>query len=176
MLRVSKPCSMPRDRCLTLTLLRTLTLQSGLQKRIHSELVTKRRSAAMASLPTGEPRNGLWILRPLTTDESASRRQGIISMTCYEAANGLMRTIQAPKHASTHGLSHQLRPDMPTSSRSQPLVTAMLAKIFAISLSHVGLSGNTTLLTANHSWITTYITSMSQRSTQTKLIVERILC
>jgi hypothetical protein len=66
------------------TLLWTLPLQSGLQKRIHSELVANRRTAAMASLPTGEPRNGVGVLRPLTTDESAIRRQGIINMTCRD--------------------------------------------------------------------------------------------
>ncbi len=53
-------------------------LQSGLQKRIHSELVAHRRTAAMTSLPTGQPRNGLDVFRPLTTDESAIRRQGIM--------------------------------------------------------------------------------------------------
>jgi hypothetical protein len=56
------------------TLLRTLPLQSGLQKRIHSKLVAKRCTAAMASLPTSELRYGLGVLRPLTTDESAIRR------------------------------------------------------------------------------------------------------
>ena len=40
-------------------LLWTLPLQPGLQKRIQGELVAKRRTAAMTSLPTGEPRNGL---------------------------------------------------------------------------------------------------------------------
>ena len=68
------------------TLLWTLPLQSGLQKRIHSELVANRRTAAMASLPTGEPRNGLGVLRPLTTDESAIRQQGIINMTCRDSS------------------------------------------------------------------------------------------
>jgi hypothetical protein len=51
-------------------LLWTLPLQFGLQKRIHSELVTKR-TVAMASLPTGKPRNGLGVLRPLTTPFNA---------------------------------------------------------------------------------------------------------
>ena len=71
------------------TLLWTLPLQSGLQKRIHSELVAHRRTAAMASLPTGEPRNGLGVFRPLTTDESAIRRQGIINMTCRDSSQWL---------------------------------------------------------------------------------------
>ena len=72
------------------TILWTLPLQSGLQRRIHSELVATRCTAVMASLPTGEPWNGLGVLRPLTTDESAIRRQGIINMTCRD--NGLMQT------------------------------------------------------------------------------------
>ena len=71
------------------TLLWTLPLQSGLQKRIHSELVANRRTAAMASLPTGEPRNGLGVLRPLTTDESAIWRQDIINMTCRDSSQWL---------------------------------------------------------------------------------------
>ena len=58
------------------TLLWTLPLQSGLQKRIHSELVATRRTAAMASLP-------------LATDESAIRRQGIINMTCRDSSQWL---------------------------------------------------------------------------------------
>jgi len=58
------------------TLLWTLPLQSGLQKRIRSELVAKRHTAAMTFLPTGKPQNGLGVLRLLTTDESAIRRQG----------------------------------------------------------------------------------------------------
>jgi hypothetical protein len=44
-----------------------------------------------------------------------------------------------------------------------------------IFLSPARLLGNTTLLTANHSWIATSNASMSQQSTQTKFIVERIL-
>ena len=44
------------------TILWTLLLQFDLQKRIHGELVAKRRNAAMASLPIGEPRNGLNVL------------------------------------------------------------------------------------------------------------------
>ncbi len=71
------------------TLLWTLPLQPGLQKRIQGELVAKRRTAAMASLPTGEPRNGLGVLRPLTTDESAIRRQGITNMTCRDSSQWL---------------------------------------------------------------------------------------
>ena len=43
----------------------------------------------MASLPTGEPRNGLGVLRPLTTDESAIRRQGIINMICRDSSQWL---------------------------------------------------------------------------------------
>jgi len=43
----------------------------------------------MASLPTGEPRNGLGVFRPLTTDESAIRRQGIINMTCRDSSQWL---------------------------------------------------------------------------------------
>jgi len=56
---------------------------------IQCELVAKRRTAAMASLPTGEPRNGLGVLRPLTTDESAIRRQGITNMTSRDSSQWL---------------------------------------------------------------------------------------
>ena len=70
-------------------LLWTPPLQPGLQKGIQGELVAKRRTAVMASLPTGESRNGLGVLRPLTTDESAIRRQGITNMTCRNSSQWL---------------------------------------------------------------------------------------
>ena len=181
------------------TLLWTLPLQSGLQKRIHSELVANRRTAAMASLPTGEPRNGLGVLRPLTTDESAIRRQGIINMTCRDSSQWLdansaylfnrmnneaftlaykrrsMHRLMGSRTNCVCGALRGPRPGMPTSYRYATLATAMLAMIFAIFLSPVRMLGNTTLLTAKHSWIATSNASMSQRSTQTTLIVERIL-
>ena len=87
LLRISKPCSMTWDlrvqgvQCIPTvdsTILWTLSLQFDLQ---NGELVAKRRTAAMATLPIGEPRNGLNVLYPLTTDVSAIRRQGIINMT-----------------------------------------------------------------------------------------------
>jgi hypothetical protein len=68
------------------TILWTLSQQFDLQKRIHGELVAKRRTAAMATLPIGEPRNGLNVLCPLTTDVYAIRRQGIINMTCRDSS------------------------------------------------------------------------------------------
>ena len=43
----------------------------------------------MASFSTGEPRNVLGVLRPLTTDESAIRQKEIINMTCRDSSQWL---------------------------------------------------------------------------------------
>jgi hypothetical protein len=151
----------------------------------------------MASLPTGEPRNGLGVFRPLTTDESAIRRQGIINMTCRDSSQwlnanppylfnqmnnkacvdswALAPTASVALKSTSSGTTSWYAHELPFATRYGTLATAMLAMIFAISLSPVRLLGNTTLLTANHSWIATSNASMSQQSTQTKLIVELIL-
>jgi hypothetical protein len=121
-------------------------------------------------------------------NESAIRRQGITNMTCRDSSQWLNANpaylfnrmnneafTLAYKRRSMHQLMGSrtncvcgAEIELPFATRYGTLATAMLAMIFAISLSPVRLLGNTTLLTANHSWIATSNASMSQQSNQTK--------
>ena len=53
------------------TLLWTLPLQFGLQKRIQSELVANQRTAAMASVPTGKPTHCSQLMNPQFDDRES---------------------------------------------------------------------------------------------------------